>query len=120
MAARHNLAVLCVHHLRKAGADDSLDHISGSTGLSHRGMSEENERPRFNPQRFSLAFFVFSAASVVVPEYAGLVVPWRWIVYAIGFVSFLFGCLGTLVEVGGVYGGTAGFRMSVYLLVWPP
>ena len=34
LAAGHNLAVLCVHHLRKAGADDPLDEISGSTGLS--------------------------------------------------------------------------------------
>jgi hypothetical protein len=33
-ADRHGIAVLCIHHLRKAGADDPLDEISGSTGLS--------------------------------------------------------------------------------------
>jgi hypothetical protein len=34
LAGRHNVAMLCVHHLRKAGADDPMDEISGSTGLS--------------------------------------------------------------------------------------
>jgi hypothetical protein len=34
LADRHGIAVLCIHHLRKAGADDPLDEISGSTGLS--------------------------------------------------------------------------------------
>jgi hypothetical protein len=34
LANRHSVAVLCIHHLRKAGADDPLDEISGSTGLS--------------------------------------------------------------------------------------
>lgn len=34
LAGRHGVAVLCIHHLRKAGADDPMDEISGSTGLS--------------------------------------------------------------------------------------
>jgi hypothetical protein len=34
LADRHGIAVLCVHHLRKARADDPMDEISGSTGLS--------------------------------------------------------------------------------------
>jgi hypothetical protein len=34
LANEHGIAVLCIHHLRKAGADDPLDEISGSTGLS--------------------------------------------------------------------------------------
>jgi DNA-binding Lrp family transcriptional regulator len=33
-ADRHGVAVLCIHHLRKAAADDPMDEISGSTGLS--------------------------------------------------------------------------------------
>ncbi|MDP8901553.1 MAG: AAA family ATPase [Actinomycetota bacterium] len=33
-AERHGVAVLCVHYLRKAGAADPVDEISGSTGLS--------------------------------------------------------------------------------------
>jgi hypothetical protein len=34
LAARYNVAVLIVHHLRKAGAEDPLDEVSGSTGLT--------------------------------------------------------------------------------------
>jgi len=34
LANRRGVAVLCIHHLRKAGADDPMDEISGSTGLS--------------------------------------------------------------------------------------
>src|SRR5215208_1024026 len=34
LADKHGVAVLCIHHLRKAGADDPMDEISGSTGLS--------------------------------------------------------------------------------------
>ena len=34
LAGKYGVAVLCVHHLRKAGADDPMDEISGSTGLS--------------------------------------------------------------------------------------
>lgn len=34
LAAEHNVAILVVHHLRKGGADDPMDEISGSTGLS--------------------------------------------------------------------------------------
>ena len=34
LAARHNVAVLIVHHLRKQGAEDPLDEVSGSTGLT--------------------------------------------------------------------------------------
>jgi hypothetical protein len=34
LADGHGIAVLCIHHLRKAGADDPMDEISGSTGLS--------------------------------------------------------------------------------------
>jgi hypothetical protein len=34
LAARHNVAVLIVHHLRKLGADDPLDQVSGSMGLT--------------------------------------------------------------------------------------
>jgi hypothetical protein len=34
LAAEHEVAILVVHHLRKLGAADPLDEISGSTGLS--------------------------------------------------------------------------------------
>jgi Fe2+ or Zn2+ uptake regulation protein len=34
IAAEHGVAILVVHHLRKMDADDPLDTISGSTGLS--------------------------------------------------------------------------------------
>jgi hypothetical protein len=34
LAARHNVAVLVVHHLRKNTADDPLDEVSGSHGLT--------------------------------------------------------------------------------------
>ncbi len=80
-------------------------------------MSEEGERPRFNPERFSLAlaFFLFSAASFVIPEYAGLVAPLRWIAYAVGGVAFLVGFAGTAIEVGSVY--KQGFLHALYLFV---
>lgn len=34
LANRHNVALLIVHHLRKGDADDVVDEISGSTGLT--------------------------------------------------------------------------------------
>jgi len=34
LAARYNVAVLVVHHLRKGSADDPLDEVSGSHGLT--------------------------------------------------------------------------------------
>src|SRR5215207_710344 len=34
LAAHHNVAILIVHHLRKLGADDPLDQVSGSMGLT--------------------------------------------------------------------------------------
>ena len=34
LAARHGVAVLIVHHLRKLAADDPLDEVSGSIGLT--------------------------------------------------------------------------------------
>jgi hypothetical protein len=34
LAAEHEVSILVVHHLRKLGAVDPLDEISGSTGLS--------------------------------------------------------------------------------------
>ena len=34
LAADHNVAVLIVHHLRKLGAEDPLDQVSGSMGLT--------------------------------------------------------------------------------------
>ena len=34
IAARHGVAIVVVHHLRKGAADDAQDEISGSTGLS--------------------------------------------------------------------------------------
>jgi hypothetical protein len=34
VANRYGVAVLCIHHLCKAGAGDPMDEISGSTGLS--------------------------------------------------------------------------------------
>jgi hypothetical protein len=61
-------------------------------------------------------FFVFSAASFIAPGYAGVGDPWRWIIYVVGIVSFLLGCVGFTVRVGDAYGGTAGFLLSVYLL----
>lgn len=33
-AAEHRVAVVCLHHTRKAGADDPLEALSGSNGLS--------------------------------------------------------------------------------------
>ena len=83
-----------------------------------RGVTEENEERRFDPLGFALVgtFFVFSAASFVSPGYAGVGDPWRWIIYVIGIVSFLLGCLGFTVTVGNAYGGTEGFLLSVYVL----
>jgi len=34
IASKHNLAVMVVHHLRKADAEDPFDTVSGSTGLT--------------------------------------------------------------------------------------
>ena len=34
LAGRHGIAILVVHHLRKAGADDFGDEISGTLGLT--------------------------------------------------------------------------------------
>lgn len=34
LADQHHVAILLIHHLRKQSADDPLDRISGSTGLS--------------------------------------------------------------------------------------
>jgi hypothetical protein len=34
LAGRYNVAIVVVHHLRKLGAEDPLDQISGTTGLS--------------------------------------------------------------------------------------
>src|SRR5215212_8360654 len=34
LAAHHNVAILIVHHLRKLGAEDPLDQVSGSMGLT--------------------------------------------------------------------------------------
>ncbi len=34
LAAKHEVGILVVHHLRKQGASDPVDEISGSTGLS--------------------------------------------------------------------------------------
>jgi hypothetical protein len=34
IADRHHIAIVLLHHLRKAGADDILDLVSGSTGLT--------------------------------------------------------------------------------------
>ena len=34
LAAKHNVAIVVVHHLRKAGALDPMDEISSSTGLT--------------------------------------------------------------------------------------
>ncbi len=34
LAARHNVAVIIVHHLRKMAAEDPLDQVSGSMGLT--------------------------------------------------------------------------------------
>ena len=34
LADDHNVAIVCVHHLRKSKADDPLEEISGSTGLT--------------------------------------------------------------------------------------
>ncbi len=83
-----------------------------------RGVTEEGEGQRFKPVDFSMigAFFVFSAASLVAPEYIGLEAPWRWIVYAVGGVFWLLGCLGFIVAVGRAYGGSEGFLLSVYVL----
>jgi hypothetical protein len=36
LAANHSVAVLIVHHLRKLGAEDPLDQVSGSMGLTGR------------------------------------------------------------------------------------
>jgi len=34
LAARYNVAIIIVHHLRKMGAEDPLDQVSGSMGLT--------------------------------------------------------------------------------------
>jgi len=49
------------------------------------------------------------------PQYAGLGDPGRWIVYAVGGVSFLIGAVGTAIEVGGV--SSQGFLHALHLLV---
>ena len=80
-------------------------------------MSEQGERPRFDPERFSLAlaFFLLSAASFLAPQYAGLGNPLRWIVYAVGGAVFLIGFVGTAIEVSGVY--EQGFLHALYLFI---
>jgi hypothetical protein len=82
-------------------------------------MHEEDGRPRFNPYRFAIAvtFLVFSAFSYIAPAYAGVEDSWRWIIYAVGIFFFLFGCVGSAIEVGSVYGGTENFRLAVYVIV---
>lgn len=81
-------------------------------------MTEGPERQRFNPTGFAMVvtLFVFSAASFVAPGYADVGDPWRWIMYAIGVLSYLLGCVGIAVVVGNAYGGVEGFRLSAYVL----
>lgn len=40
----------------------------------------------------------------------------QWIIYALGFLSFLLGCVGFFVELIAVYKGSEGFLLLVYLL----
>jgi hypothetical protein len=81
-------------------------------------VTEDPVRQRFNPTGFAMVvtLFVFSAASFVAPGYADVGDPWRWIMYAIGVLSYLLGCVGITVVVGNAYGGVEGFRLSVYVL----
>jgi hypothetical protein len=81
-------------------------------------VGEEPEVRRFNPTAFAMVvtLFVFSAASFVAPGYAGIGDPLRWLLYAVGVLSYLAGCVGFAVAVGNAYGGDVGFRLSVYVL----
>jgi hypothetical protein len=81
-------------------------------------VTGEPEDQRFDPTAFSMivTLFVFAAASFVAPSYVGIGDPWRWILYAVGGLSYLAGCVGFAVAVGNRYGGDEGFRLSVYVL----
>jgi hypothetical protein len=96
----------------------SPDHALGPVEEGVRRVTEESEGRRFNHLGFALVvtFFVFSAASFLAPGYAGVGDPWCWIIYAVGVVSYLIGCVGFTVRVGDAYGGKEGFILSVYVL----
>ncbi len=80
--------------------------------------SSEQDHPSFNPYRFSvvIALFAWTTVLFLTPGYAGVGGGVQWIIYAVGLLSFLLGCVGFSIELISVYKGREGFLLLVYLL----
>ena len=80
--------------------------------------SSEKGSPSFNPYRFSVVIALFSWTTILLftPGYAAVVGVVQWIIYAVGLLSFLLGCVGFSIELISVYKGRESFLLLVYLL----